>query len=114
MSNSAESLFMRCEFRFNFASSAAGAIATTGPVVLNLTGNDFVENSASRYSTLLGYNDDNRALYSLVNNVIISSKGVVSSMLGRVAFSGNERVCARGGYGVLHQSALCVLETSLF
>jgi hypothetical protein len=89
---SAQMAVVNCELRSNAATTVAGAILAAGSVSLQIARSSMVNNTASRVSAILAYNDDNRARYSLHNNTIVTSRGAAALMLGRIELSGFLRI----------------------
>lgn len=68
----------------NKALSVGGGIAATESASFSIEGCEFADNSALQISTIFGFNNDNSALFKIVNTTTIASQGVLALMLGRV------------------------------
>ena len=88
MQGSAQTTVVDSELRANAATTVAGAILAAGSVSLQIARSSMIDNTASRVSTILAYNDDNRARYSLLNNTVVSTRGATALLLGRVELAG--------------------------
>lgn len=97
VADSSKSHFVNNLLSKNFGSVIAGAFATSGPVQLWVAGSRLVDNGAGRISDIMGFSEDNRAVYILEHNVLSSPNGTVALLLGILKFLNNSLGCTWKG-----------------